>query len=96
MKTDNLLKTAEELVSFGRKKGATQIEVSIGQGSEFSLDVREGEVERLVEAGSKGLSLRLFVDGKMARASSSDLSKDTLEKLVENAIERAKLSSADP
>jgi PmbA protein len=96
MKNDNLLKVAENLVDFGRKKGADQIEVSIGEGSEFSLDVRQGEVERLVEAGSKGLSLRLFVDGKMARASSTDLSKETLEKLVENAIERAKLSSADP
>ncbi len=96
MKNDNLLKLAEDLVSFGRKKGASQIEVTVGQGSEFSLDVREGEVERLVEAGSKGLSLRVFVDNKMARASSSDLSKATLEKLVENAIERAKLSSVDP
>ncbi|MDI6767581.1 MAG: TldD/PmbA family protein [Bacteroidota bacterium] len=96
MNNDNLLRLAEELVAFGRKKGASQIEVSIRQGSEFSLDVREGEVERLVEAGSKGLSLRLFVEGKMARASSSDLSKETLEKLVENAIERAKLSNSDP
>jgi len=96
MKNDNLIKAAENLVAFGRKKGADQIEVSIGEGNEFSLDVRQGEVERLVEAGSKGLSLRLFVAGKMARASSSDLSKETLEKLVENAIERAKLSSADP
>lgn len=96
MKNQNLLNLAEDLVSFGKKKGASQIEVSIGQGSEFSLDVREGEVERLVEAGSKGLSLRLFVEGKMARASSSDLSVETLERLVVNAIERGKLSSADP
>jgi len=96
MKNENLLKVAESLVDFGRKKGASEIEVTISDGSEFSLDVRQGEVERLVEAGSKGLNLRLFVEGKMARGSSSDLSKETLEKLVENAIERAKLSSADP
>lgn len=96
MKSDNLLKVAENLAGFARKKGASQIEVTINEGSEFSLDVRQGEVERLVEAGAKGLSLRLFVDGKMARASSSDLSQETLEKLVENAIERAKISSADP
>jgi PmbA protein len=96
MSNENLMKLAEDLVAFGRKKGATQIEVSVGEGSEFSLDVREGEVERLVEAGSKGIALRVFVDGKISRASSSDLSKDTLEKLVENSIERAKLSSQDP
>jgi len=96
MKTDNLLELAEELVVYGRKKGASEIEISIGQGSEFSVDVRNAEVERLVEAVSKGLSLRLFVDKKMARASSSDFSKETLEKLIDNAIERAKLASDDP
>jgi PmbA protein len=92
----NLLQLAEELVEFGRKNGASQVEVSIQQGTNFSVDVREGEIEKLMEAVSKNLGLRLFVDGKMARASSSDLSKDTLNKLMLNAILRAKLSSADP
>jgi PmbA protein len=92
----NLLKTAEELVDFTKKNGASQVEVTIGQGSNFSVDVREGEIEKLTEAVSKNLGLRVFVEGKMARASSSDLSKDTLNKLVLNAIQRAKLSSADP
>lgn len=96
MNNDNLMKLAEDLVSFGRKMGTNQIEVTVNEGNEFSVDVREQEVERLVQAGSKGLSFRLFVEGKMARASSSDLSKETLEKLVVNAIDRAKLSSADP
>lgn len=96
MKNDNLMLLAEDLVSFGRKKGADQIEVTINEGSEFSVDVREQEIERLVQAGSKGLSLRIFVEGKMARASSSDLSRETLEKLVINAIDRTKLSSSDP
>ena len=96
MSTDNLLGLAEDLVSSGRKKGASQVEVSIREGTEFSVDVREGEIEKLAEAGSKNLSLRVFVEGKIARASSSDLSKETLNRLIENAIERAKLSSADP
>jgi PmbA protein len=96
MKNNNLMNLAESLVEFGRKNGASEIEIRINEGSEFSVDVRNGAVERLVEAGAKGLSIRLFVDGKMARATSSDLSRGTLEMLVGNAIERAKLSSADP
>jgi PmbA protein len=96
MSTQNLLHLAEELVAFGRKNGASQAEVLIREGSEFSVDVREGEIEKLTEAGSKGLSLRVFVDGKMARASSSDFSQQTLHHLMTNAVERAKLSSADP
>jgi len=96
MSDRNLLQLAEELVEFGRKNGASQVEVSIQQGTNFSVDVREGEIEKLMEAVSKNLDLRVFVDSKMARASSSDLSKDTLSKLILNAIQRAKLSSSDP
>ncbi len=96
MNTNNLLELAEKLVDFGLKKGANEIEVSIGEGSEFTVDVRNTEVERLVEATSKSLSLRLFVEKKTARANSSDFNNDALERLIENAIERAKIASDDP
>jgi PmbA protein len=94
-KTENLMALAESLVAYGRKKGAGEIEVSINEGSQFSVNVREGNVERLTEAGNKGLNLRLFVDGKQATASSSDLSEATLARMIDNAIERAKLAGAD-
>lgn len=96
MSTPTLLALAEELVAFGRKSGASQAEVLVRQGTEFSVDVREGDIEKLTEADSNSLTLRVFVDGKMARASSSDLSGETLHRLMANAIERAMLSSADP
>jgi PmbA protein len=92
---DMLLRLSEDLLVYGKSKGATQMEISINDGSEFSVDVREGEIERLVEAGQRSLSLRVFVDGKLASASSSDLSPDTLKGLVANAIERAKVATVD-
>ena len=96
-KTENmLLNLAEQVAVYGRKKGADQIEVSIREGNEFSVDVREGEIEKLVEAGSKGLSLKVILDQKVAVASSSDLSEETLHHLVDNAIKRAQVSSPDP
>jgi PmbA protein len=91
-----LLDLAEELVSHGRKKGADQIEVLVDEGSEFSVDVREGKIEKLEEAGERDLSLKIIVDQKVATASSSDLNKETLHRLVENAIARARVSSPDP
>jgi len=95
-KDDTLLHLAEELVTYGRQKGADQVEVSINEGSEFSVDVREGNIEKLVEAGSKGLSLRVILDQRVANASSSDFAPETLHRLVENAIDRAKVTSPDP
>ena len=78
---------AENLVEFGRKNGADEIEVSVYEGSEFSVDIRLGQVENLIEAGSCGLSLRIIKDQKTAFAASSDLTENTLHRLAKNAIE---------
>jgi PmbA protein len=87
---------AETLVAYGRKKGASEVEVGIQEGAEFDVSVRDGEVESLTEAGSRDLTLRAFVDGKVATATSSDLNDDTLLRLVDNAIARARLAGTDP
>ena len=86
---------AEDLVSFGKIQGADEIEVSILDGYEFSVDVRLGKIENLVEAGSRALGMRVIKDKKTAFSSSSDLSRNTLEHLVKNAIKRAALASPD-
>jgi PmbA protein len=86
---------AQDLVNFGKARGADEIEVSILDGYEFSVDVRFGEIENLVEAGSRALGLRAIKDKKTAFASSSDLSRETLEHLVKNAIKRAALANPD-
>lgn len=94
--SDNLKELAQELVQYAIRKGADECQVSIGEGTEFSVEVREGKIERLVEAGSKGIALKVIVDNKVATASSSDFSNETLNSLVENAIKRANLTSKDP
>ncbi len=86
---------AENLVAFGQKNGADEIEISVYEGSEFSVDIRLGKVENLVEAGSSGLSFRLIKDQKTAFAASSDLTEKTLHRLVKNAIERSELANPD-
>jgi len=86
---------AENLVAFGQKNGADEIEISVYEGSEFSVDIRLGKVENLVEAGSNGLSFRVIKDQKTAFAASSDLTEKTLHRLVKNAIERAELANPD-
>ncbi len=91
-----LLRLAEKWVRTGRKDGADEIQVTVSDGSEFTVDIREGEIEKLLEADSTALSLKVIVDGRTATASSSDLSDGTLNALVKNAVQRAKLASPDP
>lgn len=90
-----LMELAENLISFGKANGADEIEISIQNNNEFNVDVRLGKIENLVEAGSRYLGLKVIKDKKTAFATSSDLSKETLQRIVKNAIKRASLASAD-
>jgi len=94
-KTD-LLALAERLVAYGKACGADEIEVGVGESDEFSVDVRMGEIESLVEAGSRSVGFRVIKDGRTASASSSDLADETLARLIRNAVQRAGLSNRDP
>jgi PmbA protein len=86
---------AEKLVTFAKTNGADEVEIIVLDGYEFSVDVRLGEIENLVEADSRSLGLKVIKDKKTAYASSSDLSLETLQRLVKNAVERAMLANYD-
>ncbi len=92
----DLLTLAERLVAAGKACGADEIEVAVGDSEEFSVDVRMGDIESLVEAGSRSMGFRIIKDGKTASASSSDLTEETLARLFRNAVQRAELSNRDP
>lgn len=94
-KGNSLRRTGEYLVSFGMKNGADEVEVTAVEGFEFEVDVRLGEIENLVEAGSRYVGFRVIKDKKTAYATSSDFSRETLERLMKNAVKRAVLSSVD-
>lgn len=86
---------AENLVSYGRQLGADEIEVAVATGREFSVSVRLQAIEDLTEANFRYLSMKVIKDKKVASASSSDLSLDTLKELMKKAVKRAELANAD-
>jgi PmbA protein len=93
--SSDLLNLAENLISYGKKCGADEMEASIGESTEFDVDVRLGEIENLIEAGSRQVGFRIIKDKKSAFASSSDLSQETLYHLIENSLRRAELANPD-
>jgi PmbA protein len=54
-----------------------------------------GEIENLIEAGSRLFSSRIIKDKKTAFSTSSDLSREALQKLLQNSIKRASLANPD-
>jgi PmbA protein len=96
----NLQELAEFVVARARLTGASDAEVTIRQGDEFSTTVRLGEVETLKESGSRGVGLRVLVEAengyRVASTSSSDFTPDGIERLVEGAVGLAQVTSVDP
>lgn len=90
------LELAESLVAYGKKQGATEVEVTIREGRKRSVSVLEGNVESLTDADHRTASMRVFVDGKAASAASSDLAPVSLQRLLDSAVARARSSGADP
>lgn len=94
--TTDLQQLATDIVAKARKAGATNAEVVIREGDEFSTTVRLGEVETLKESGSRGVGLRVFVGERVASTSSSDFSAEGIEHLVSGALALARVTSEDP
>ncbi len=96
----DLKELAADLVARACRAGATDAEAVIYEGNEFSALVRLGQVEMLKESGSRAVGLRVFLASgaaqRTASTSSSDLSADSLHRLVEGALALAKITSEDP
>ena len=98
-KTD-LQQLAADVVERARRAGATEAEVVIREGDEFSTLVRMGQVETLKESGARGIGLRVFMGPsgahRTASTSTSDFSEAGLAHLVSGAIDLAQVTSEDP
>jgi PmbA protein len=68
----------------------------MAESESFFVTVRMGEVEKISQAGEKRLGLRLFFGHSSASASTSDISKKSIEKLVEDTARMARVTAQDP
>jgi PmbA protein len=86
---------AEDLLRAARAGGATDADLVIAAGSDFSVTVRNGEVEKLTDAGSKALGLRVFAGKRTAISYTSDFSPPALAALVRDAVAMARAAGED-
>src|SRR5881396_3282380 len=87
---------AQDIVRRAMNGGATAAECVIREGDEFSTLVRLGQVETLKESGSKSIGLRVFQGKRSASTHSSDFSREGLDRMLNSALELAKITSEDP
>jgi PmbA protein len=77
-------------------RGATAADGFLVEERHFSALVRLGQVDTVTHADDRRLSLRVFVGQASAAASTSDLSRESLERVVDEATALARMTSADP
>src|SRR3972149_4124908 len=87
--------TAEHVIQRVKKRGATAADVMIREDDTFSVTVGMGQVETLKEAISRSMMLRVFVGKRTATSHTSDLSENLIDRLVDETVEMARLTSED-
>lgn len=92
----DLLQLAQDVMTEARRAGADEVEVVIDSGQDFEVTVRGGRIDKLHEAGSRGLGLRVWRGDRQAMASTSDLSWIGIKDIVKDAVERVPLTDPEP
>ncbi len=85
-----------EVLAMALAGGADAAEAASSQRQSLSVTVRNGDLEELEREEARDLGLRVFVGRRQAAVSASDVSADSRSRLVERALNMARLAPEDP
>jgi PmbA protein len=91
-----LLKTAEQAIEWALNRGASDAWASIGWSHGVNFEMRNGILEKVEDSTSRGLSIRLWVDGRFSVHSTNDLRPASMEVFVAEAVAVTRALQADP
>lgn len=92
---EDLRSVASDIVDKARALGADEADAYVRSGIESTVSVRKGETEKLIEAGSRYVSIRVIKDKRTAVCNTSDLTPRALDEMVRTAVELAQISEPD-
>jgi PmbA protein len=87
---------AENIVKKALKSGADEAEVYLVADRDFELDVRNGDVETIKQATSKGLGLTVFKDNKLGFSYTSDFSDESLAEFIKKTVQLSMVADPKP
>ncbi len=93
---ERLLEVTRTAADLALRKGAREASAGAYQARHVEVAWRDGRVEKVTEATTRGLGLDLYVDGRYASVSTSDLRPDALDRFVEDAVALARTLAPDP
>jgi PmbA protein len=89
------LSLASDIVDRARRLGADEVDAYVVASTESSVQVRRGAVERVIDAGSHAVGLRVIKAKRTAVCSTADLTPQAIDQLVRDAVELASISEPD-
>ena len=92
---EDLLSIAGNIVAKARALGADESDAYLRSGIESTVSVRKQEIEKLIDAGSQTVSIRVIKGKRTAVCNTSDLTPKALDEMVRVAIELARISEPD-
>ena len=87
---------AQQAMELALSLGADHAAASVSKVREVEVAWRDGQLERITEATSRGLSIELYVDGRYGGVATSDLRPAVLRPFLADAIEMTRALTPDP
>ncbi len=92
----DLLKSAHDAVAMAKRAGANDVWAGVARSRSVSFTYRDGTLEKVEDSTSRGLSLRLYVDGRYSSHGTTDLEPARLESFVREAVAVTRALQPDP
>ncbi len=95
-KVETLEDIASRALEIAKKKGASDAAARVYRERNVEVQWRDGKLEQIKEATTRGLNIRLYVDGKYSAVGTSDLRPEALATFIEDSISLTKALTKDP
>lgn len=94
--TKELFATAEQALALAKKSGAQDAAARVYRERNVEVQWRDGKLEQIKEATSRGLGIALYVDGRYANVTTSDLRPDALATFIGDCVAMTRALAKDP
>ena len=86
----------DDAIAIARGLGASDAGAEVSEGTGLSVSVRKGEVENVERNRDKSIGVTVYIGQRRGNASTSDFSRDALERTVQAAYDIARFTAEDP
>jgi hypothetical protein len=87
---------AHAAVTAAQGAGAQEVAARVAKVREVGVQWRDGQIEQVTESTTRGLALSLYVDGRFASVSTSDLRPEAIGPFIGDAVAMTRTLSEDP